>query len=89
MPNAETTIQHDMEQQDTGNHNAPGEQGADSFGGTRAGARNVEPEAAPVTNIEKATDVDRVVGLDETLDDAPSINGPAARAPERDEHGRL
>jgi hypothetical protein len=92
MPNAETQIQKDMEQQDTGNHKspeAPDAGGADKFGGTRKGAENVEPDPAPVTNIEKATDVDRVVGLDETLDESLSGNGPAERAPERDEHGRM
>ncbi len=89
MPNAETSIQQEMEQQDTGNHPAPGavdQKGADTFGGTRTGAENVEPK---VTRIEKATDVDRVAGLEETLDESLSVNGPAERAPERDERGRL
>lgn len=92
MPNAETTIQNEMEQQDTGNHKVPGspdEKGADKFGGTRTGAENVEQTDSKVTNIEKATDVDRVAGLDESLDESLSVNGPAERAPERDEHGRL
>jgi hypothetical protein len=91
MPNAETAIQNEMAQQDTGNHKAPGapdDEGADKFGGTRKGAENVE-QPGKVTNIEKATDVDRVVGLDETLDESLSVNGPAERAPERDEHGRM
>ncbi len=91
MPNAETAIQKDMEQQDTGNHKAPGaidEKGADRFGGTRTGAENVE-EAPHVTNIEKATDVDRVAGLDENLDESLSVNGPAEIAPERDERGMI
>jgi hypothetical protein len=89
MPNAETEIQKEMEQQDTGNHKAPGavdQQGADRFGGTRAGAANVEQK---VTTIEKATDVDRVAGLEERLDESLSVNGPRERAPERDERGRL
>ncbi len=91
MPNAETAIQKDMEQQDTGNHKAPGaidEKGADRFGGTRTGADNVEKDA-PVTNIEKATDVNRVAGLEENLDESLSVNGPAERAPERDERGMI
>jgi hypothetical protein len=89
MPNAETDIQKEMEQQDTGNHKAPGavdQKGADRFGGTRAGAANVEQK---VTNIEKATDVDRVAGLEENLEESLSVNGPKERAPERDERGRL
>ena len=91
MPNAESAIQKEMEQQDTGNHKAPGaidEKGADRFGGTRKGAENVE-DAPPTTNIEKATDVDRVVGLDENLDESLSVNGPAEIAPERDERGMI
>jgi len=92
MPNAETEIQKDMEQQDTGNHKAPGApdaKGADRFGGTRTGAENVEQGSKKVTNIEKATDVDRVAGLEENLNESLSVNGPAERAPERDEHGRM
>jgi hypothetical protein len=92
MPNAETAIQKEMEQQDTGNHKAPGapdHKGADRFGGTRTGAENVEQGSQKVTNIEKATDVDRVAGLEERLDESLSVNGPAERAPERDERGRL
>ena len=91
MPNAESQIQKDMEQQDTGNHKAPGapdEKGADRFGGTRIGAENVEKTAKPTT-IEKATDVDRVAGLDENLDESLSVNGPAEAAPERDERGMI
>ncbi len=89
MPNAESAIQKEMAQQDTGNHKAPGavdKAGADRFGGTRTGAENVEQK---VTNIEKATDVDKVAGLEERLDESLSVNGPAERAPERDERGRL
>ena len=91
MPNAETAIQKEMEQQDTGNHKTPGavdDKGADRFGGTRTGAENVEG-AAPMTDIEKATDVDRVTGLDENLDESLSVNGPREIAPERDERGRI
>jgi hypothetical protein len=92
MPNAETYIQKDMEQQDTGNHKAPDaadSKGADKFGGTRAGADNVEQASQTVTNVEKATDVDRVAGLDENLDESLSVNGPAERSPERDERGMI
>jgi hypothetical protein len=92
MPNAETAIQKDMEQQDTGNHkapDAPDKGGADKFGGTRTGAGNVERASKTVTNIEKATDVNRVAGLEENLDESLSVNGPAERAPERDERGRI
>ena len=91
MPNAETAIQKDMEQQDTGNHKTLGaidEKGADRFGGTRKGAENVETPA-PVSNIEKATDVDRVASLDENLEESLSVNGPAEVAPERDERGMI
>ena len=41
----EQTIKHTDDQQDTGNHNIPGSpdaNGADRFGGTRAGAENEE-----------------------------------------------
>ena len=92
MPNAEASIQPEMEQQDTGNHKKPGapdEHGADKFGGTRQGAENVEKTSGAVTNVEKATDVDRVAGLDEILDESLSVNGPAERAPERDERGMM
>lgn len=43
----EQTIRHQDGQQDTGNHHragAPDQKGADRFGGTRAGAENVEKE---------------------------------------------
>ncbi len=42
----EETIVHTDDQQDTGNHKKPGSPdagGADRFGGTRAGAENLEP----------------------------------------------
>ena len=41
----EQTIKHTEDEQDTGNHKVPGSPdagGADKFGGTRAGASNVE-----------------------------------------------
>ena len=92
MPNSETYIRQDMEQQDTGNHKAPGapdKGGADKFGGTRTGAENVEQGSQTVMNVEKATDVNRVAGVAENLDESLSVNGPAERAPERDERGRI
>jgi len=44
-PHTETAIDHTDGQQNTGNHKKPGtpdEKGAERFGGTRAGAENVE-----------------------------------------------
>ena len=46
QPHTEETIEHTDGQQNTGNHKKPGapdQGGADRFGGTRAGAENVEP----------------------------------------------
>jgi hypothetical protein len=78
-------------EQHTGNHkapDAPDRAGADRFGGTRSGAENLE--VAPVTNIEKGTDVERVAGLEQGLDDdTRNPNGPTKRVAERDERGRL
>ena len=90
----ELGVQHTDGQQNTGNHkqpDAPEKAGADKFGGTRAGAGNVEGGASeqPVTNIEKGTDVDKVADLEEQLDDSISVNGPTERTAERDEHGRM
>lgn len=45
QPHTESTVEHTETQQNTGNHkkpDAPDKQGADRFGGTRAGAENVE-----------------------------------------------
>lgn len=42
----EQTIKHTDDEQNTGNHKVPGAPdagGADTFGGTRKGAENVEP----------------------------------------------
>lgn len=47
QPHTESTIEHTDSQQNTGNHKKPGapdQGGADKFGGTRTGAKNVEPE---------------------------------------------
>ena len=45
QPHTEQEVKHTDDQQNTGNHKKPGahdERGADRFGGTRAGAQNVE-----------------------------------------------
>ena len=50
QPHTEESIEHTEGQQDTGNHKVPGQPdtgGADKFGGTRAGAKNVEGETKP------------------------------------------
>ena len=42
----ESSIEHTDDEQNTGNHKKPQQPdtgGADNFGGTRAGAQNVEP----------------------------------------------
>lgn len=47
QPHTEKSIAHSGGQQNTGNHkkpDAPDAGGADRFGGTRAGAENVEPQ---------------------------------------------
>ncbi|MGI4746456.1 MAG: hypothetical protein ACRYGI_10340 [Janthinobacterium lividum] len=88
----EQNINHTDGQQDTGNHkkpDAPDAKGADRFGGTRAGAENLEPTGK--TSIQKGTDVEQVQALDESP--APDLTNQhgehAERAPERDERGRL
>ena len=46
QPHTEANIKHTDDEQDTGNHKKPGSPeagGADRFGGTRAGAENIEP----------------------------------------------
>lgn len=45
QPHTESTIKHTDDEQNTGNHKKPGAPdagGADRFGGTRAGADNLE-----------------------------------------------
>jgi len=47
---SEQAVQRTAGEQNTGNHPTPGSQqagGADRFGGTRAGAENVEPQGKP------------------------------------------
>ncbi len=87
QPHTEGAVDHTDGQQDTGNHVAPGAP-HHSPGGQRPGAENVE-QTKPVTNIEKGTDVDKVAGLEDGLDESLSVNGPTERAPERDERGRM
>ena len=46
QPHTEETVRHSDDQQNTGTHKKPAAedaQGADRFGGTRAGQENVEP----------------------------------------------
>jgi hypothetical protein len=46
QPHTEQNVQHTDDDQNTGNHKQPGTPeagGADRFGGTRTGAKNVEP----------------------------------------------
>lgn len=45
QPHTEQSVEHDETEQNTGNHkkpDAPDAGGADRFGGTRAGAENIE-----------------------------------------------
>ena len=86
QPHTEDALDHTDGQQDTGNHVAPGTP-HHSPGGTRPGTENVEKPAP--TSIEKGTDVDKVAGLEERLDESVSVNGPAERVAERDERGRM
>jgi hypothetical protein len=81
----EQAVKHTNDQQNTGNHSAETTTGHVP-GGTRAGVENVEP---PKTNIEQGTDVDKVAGLEEGLEDSISVNGPTERTAERDERGRI
>ncbi|BBK32742.1 hypothetical protein EDC65_5249 [Stella humosa] len=45
-PQKDATVETVRRQQHTGNHEQDGKGGADRFGGTRAGAENVEPAPA-------------------------------------------
>lgn len=95
QPHTETSIEHTDGQQDTGNHKKPGTKdshGADRFGGTRAGAENVEQAMSDkAESVESGTDVSKVSGLDEVNASEKSLGdaGHVERAPERDERGRL
>ncbi len=50
QPHTEKSVKHTEDEQNTGNHKKPGAKdagGADKFGGTRAGAGNVEHGQTP------------------------------------------
>lgn len=88
----EETIDHTEGQQNTGNHKVPGapdHKGADTKGGTRAGAQNVEPTGT--VSVQSGPDVERAAPPDSgPTADLTDQKGPhAERAPERDERGRL
>ena len=94
QPHTEPTIDHTGDQQNTGNHTKPGtagEAGADKFGGTRAGAENVEQSSRDdkAESVEEGPDLDRVSGLDEAGTSTKQVSGNHERHPERDEHGRM
>ena len=97
QPHTEQSIKHTDGQQNTGNHKEGGARdagGADRFGGTRAGAENVEPAAGASRDtrqesVETGTDVDKVSGLDDVNTSSKQVAHPQERHPERDEHGRL
>lgn len=95
QPHTEANIEHTDSQQDTGNHKKPGSPeagGADRFGGTRAGAENVERASSDkAESVESGPDVSKVSGLGEANASEKNLNetGPVERAPERDERGRL
>jgi hypothetical protein len=93
QPHTEQSIKHTDDQQNTGNHKKPASSdaaGADRFGGTRAGADNVEGgTSGRDETIEQATDLDRVSGLDQPGTSTKRADETHARSPERDEHGRL
>ena len=97
QPHTEQSIDHTDGQQNTGNHKVPNAEdagGADKFGGTRAGAENVEqPDAGSrdsrQESVETGTDVDKVSGLDEVNSSSKPLGNPQERHPERDENGRM
>ena len=94
QPHTEQTIEHTGDQQNTGNHKKPGAadaKGADTLGGTRAGAENVEHGARSdkAESVETGPDIDRVSGLDEVNTSTKQVGGNSERSPERDEHGRM
>lgn len=52
QPHTEQSVKHTDDQQNTGTHkkpDAPDQQGAERFGGTRAGKENVEPHGKEET----------------------------------------
>ena len=97
QPHTEQSIEHTDDQQNTGNHKKPDARdagGADQFGGTRAGAQNVEGAASASRDghsesVETGTDVDKVSGLDEVNTSTKLVDASRERHPERDENGRM
>ncbi len=94
QPHTEQSIDHTEDQQNTGNHKVPGAKdagGADKFGGTRAGAENLEPvdRDSHAESVETGTDVDKVSGLDEVNTSTKTVGSSRERHPERDENGRM
>ncbi len=93
QPHTEAEVDHTEDQQNTGNHrNSEAKAGgSDRVGGTRTGAKNVEPPSRDdrTESVETGTDVDRVSGLDEQGKSSKSQDNPRERHPERDEFGRL
>ncbi len=95
QPHTEPDIKHTDGQQDTGNHKRPGTEGvggADRFGGTRAGAENVERTSSDKAElVETGADVSKVSGLDQVNASEKDLGnaGGRERAAERDERGRL
>jgi hypothetical protein len=77
QPRTEADVEHTGGQQDTGNHYEPGTPeagGPDRFGGTRAGAENVErvsPDKAE--SVETGTDVGRASDLGEANSSEKSL----------------
>lgn len=58
QPHTEDTIKHTDDEQNTGNHKKPGAEdagGADRFGGTRAGAENLEPSGGAASEPGKTS----------------------------------
>ncbi len=94
QPHTEQNIAHTEGTQNTGNHKTPDatdSQGADRFGGTRAGAENVEKSPPTTESAQSGPDIERLRNLEEgPTNDVTGAKGPhAERAPERDERGRL
>jgi hypothetical protein len=94
QPHTEGTVVHTGDEQNTGNHklpDAPDAQGADRFGGTRAGSENVEKSSNTTESTQSGPDIERLRPLDEgPTNDVTGASGVhAERAPERDERGRL
>lgn len=88
-PGTEAHVHHSEDQQNTGNHKQPDAAdagGADRFGGTRAGAENVEP--VPGARQEGEPPKVELEHNPVPLNAQLSVQGAAERTPERDEGGR-